>query len=134
MTTNADIGHSSTFGIYNGVTYDNVAEVTSITPAGWTQDAIDATHMDSTDGYREFIPGLKDATEVQISINYVPSASDAILAAFASATLKTYRITHPNSVTLTFTAIVTSYQPEVPLDDKMTATATFKISGKPTWA
>lgn len=134
MPTSADIGHGSQFSIYNGSTYDAVAQVTSITPAGWTQDAIDATNMDSTDGYREFIAGLKDAGEVQISIDYVPSASDQILAAFASATQKTYKITHPNNVTLTFTAIVTSYQPEVPLDDKMTATATFKISGKPTWA
>lgn len=134
MTTNADIGHGSQFSIYNGATYDAVAEVTSISSASFSQDAIDATNMDSTDGYREFIGGLRDAGEVSITINYIPSASDVIIAAFASTTLKTYKITHPNSVTLTFTGIVTSYQPDVPLDDKMSATATFKISGKPTWA
>lgn len=134
MSTNADIGHGSQIAIWNGSSYDAIAEVNSIQPPGWSQDAIDVTHMTSPSGYREYIAGLKDAGEVQIAINYIPSASDAVIAAFDSATLKQFRITHPNNVTLVFTAIVTSYQTDVPVGDKMSATITLKITGKPVWA
>ncbi len=138
MTTNADIGHGSSLGIYNGSTYDDLAEVTSITPPGYTRDAIDATHMASPNDFREYIAGMMDAGECEVEINYVPSASDAVIAAMiagpGAASGGQFQITFPNSVTWTFQAIVTSYQPGAPDDDKMTASVTFKITGKPTLA
>lgn len=134
MSTNADIGHGSQIAIWNGSSYDAIAEVNSIQPVGWSQDAIDVTHMASPNGYREYIPGLRNADPVTIAINYIPSASDAVIAAFDASSLKQYRITHPNNVTLTFSAIVTNYQPDVPVGDKMSATVTLQPSGKPVWA
>lgn len=132
MATNAAIGYGSVFGIYDGVSaYTAVAEVTSITPPGRSRDAIDATHMSSPNRYREFIAGLLDAGEVSISINFVPAVSDVIITAM-EAGVGTFQITHPNGVRLQFSAVVTNYEPDVPLDDKMAATITLKVSGKPT--
>lgn len=134
MTTNAAIGYSTAFGIKNGGgTYDDVAEVTRVKPPSYARDAIDATHMESPDRFREYIAGMMDAGEVSIDINYVPSTSDVILAAM-TAGAGDFQITMPNGVKFQFKAIVTGFEPEAPLDDKMSATATFKVSGKPVLA
>ncbi len=134
MPTNAVIGYNTDFSIYNGSSYDLVAEVTSITWPGYSRDAIDATHMNSEDQFREYIPGLMDAGEVTIELNYVPNHADVIIAALTAAATGQFKITAANGANVVFKAIVTAYQPQAPVDDKMTASATFKITGKPTWA
>lgn len=131
MTTNAAIGYSTTFGIKNGGgTYDNVAEVTKVKPPNYSRDAVDATHMESPDRFREYIAGLMDAGEVSIELNYVPATSDVLVAAMVAGK-GNFQITMPNSVRFQFEAIVTGWETDAPLDDKMVATATFKVSGKP---
>lgn len=128
------IGYNTKFAIYNGTTYTDVAEVTSITWPGYARDAVEATHLTSDDTFREFVPGLMDAGEVSIEMNYLPSSSDVIIAALTAATVGQFKITAPGGVNVVIKAIVTSYQPQSPVDDRMTASATFKITGKPTWA
>ena len=134
MTTSAAIGYSTLFGIKNGGgTYDDVAEVTSVKPPSYARDAIDATHMQSPNSFREYIAGLMDAGEVSLTINYVPSTSDVIIAAM-TAGAGNFQITMPNSVKFQFAGIVTAYEPDAPLDDKMSASITIKVSGKPVLA
>ena len=134
MPTSAAIGYNTDFSIYNGTTYVEVAEVTSITWPGYARDAIDATHMNSADQFREFIPGLMDAGEVTIELNYIPAAADVLIAALTANAVGQFKIQHNAGVNVVFKAIVTAYQPQAPVDDKMTASATFKVTGKPTWA
>lgn len=129
--TSAAIGYGSSFGIYNGSAYVDVAEVTNISWPGYARDAVDGTHMTSPDTFREYIAGLMDAGEVTIEINFVPSATDVIVAAMVAGAGQ-FQIEHANGVKLQFSAIVTGYEAAVPLDDKMTASATFKVTGKPT--
>lgn len=131
--TQAMIGHGSTFGIYNGSTYDEVAEVVSITPFGYSRDAVDATHMQSEDTHREFIAGLLNAGSGSIEINYLPVYTDVIIAAMIAGK-KLFRITFPNATTFTFYAIITGYSPEAPLDGKMSASFEYQITGKPVFA
>lgn len=128
------IGYNTDFAIYNGSSYVEVAEVTSITWPGYARDAVEATHLNSDDQFREYIPGLMDAGEVSIELNFVPSASDVIVAALTASTIGQFKITAQGGVNVVFKAIVTSYQAQSPVDDRMTATATFKVTGKPTWA
>lgn len=130
--TVAAIGYGSKFAIYTAGNYVDVAEVTNITWPGYSRDAVDATHMQSPDTFREYIAGLMDAGEVSIEINFVPSATDVIVAAMVAG-VGQFRIEHASGVKLLFSAIVTGYEPAVPLDDKMTASATFKVTGKPTF-
>lgn len=138
MTTNAKIGHGSLFEIedttQSPVAFVKVAEVLNITPPALARDAIDATHTESTEGWREFIPGLKDGGEVSVEMNFIPghASLDLILALF-SRDAGNFRITFPDSpaTVWTFSAFITGFEPEAPLEDKMTATATFKLTGKP---
>jgi hypothetical protein len=129
----ASIGYGTTFSIGSGspLTYTAVAQVTSVTPPNYARDAIEATHMTSPGSYREFIPGLMDAGEATIELNYIASATDTLIAAL-DAGVGNFRITFPNGVDWNFTAIVTAYAVTAPLADKMTATATFKVTGEPT--
>ncbi len=141
MTTNATIGHGAKFAILDTTlsppAYVDIAEVTNITPFNIARDAVEATHTQSPDRIREFIPGLVDYGEASIDINFVPGSSSdqRIRALFRSREAAQCQITFPTSPeqVLQFAAIITGYSPEAPLDDKLTATATFKISGRPTW-
>ncbi len=130
--SNANLGYQSKFGIKGGSTYTYVAEVTSLTPPGWTRDTVDVTHLESPDMAKEFIGGLIEADEATISINYVPSATDSLLAAFTAGRGE-YRVLFPSgTVALDFKGIVTGYEMgDLVADDKMTATFTVKPSGKP---
>ena len=134
--TKASIGHKTTFGILlaPAVTHKKVAEVTNLTPPGMTRDTVDATHLESDDGYKEFIAGLKEAGEATLTVNYVPSAQDDLVTAFEMG-FGNFQITFPNKVTLTFDGIVTGYEwNDVVADDKMSATFTVQCSGKPVLA
>ncbi|WP_406871623.1 phage tail tube protein [Aminobacter sp. P9b] len=131
--TAASIGYGSFFHISedNGATWIELAEVFDITPPNDTVDEIDATHMQSPNRTREFIPGLIDPGEASFEMNFVPgSASDLKVAALkvAGARVKC-RITFPNSVAWVFSGWISSYEPAVPTDDKMTATVTWRVTG-----
>lgn len=138
--TEADIGYGTIFKVGNGGSptetfTDFGAEVTSITPPGYSRDALDATHMSSPDRFREYIAGLMDAGEVSMDLNYIPDTADAFVAAVIAGK-QNYQVVFVDEsaaaiLTFTFAAICTAYQPTAPVDGKMTATATFKVSGKP---
>lgn len=131
--TAADIGYDSSFGIEGSTagTYVDVAEVTSINGFGFSRESIDATHLKSPDAYMEFIAGMKQGQPVTINLNYIPSASDALVTAFEAKKGK-YQITAPNGVMMRFSGFCTAYEVGEFNNEKMTATATFQPSGKPT--
>lgn len=133
--TAADIGYGALFGIEGGTpgTYVSVAEVTAITPPGMTRDKVEATHLTSDDAYKEYIAGLFDTGDAQITLNFVASATDTLFTAFHAASGK-YQITFPNGVMMRFTGFFTSYTPpELTKDGKMEATATIaRSTAKPT--
>jgi predicted secreted protein len=138
-TTLARIGYDTKFAIENAVgsgVYVELAEVFSVTPPSGTIDQIDATHMQSPDRTREFIPGLKDAGSASCEMNYLPnSATDQLLMLLSvNGEKRSMRITYPNGVTVTFPASVESYEQNIPLDDKMTAVVSLKVSGAVTIA
>ena len=133
--TRARIGHGSQFYVGSNnspITWTAVAEITSITPPSATRDVIDATHTGSPDGWREHIPGLKDGGEVQVEMNFVPNSDETnILVAVQLDTFaRDFKIVFPDGTTWVFQAFCTGFEPDAPFDDKMTATATFKVSGK----
>lgn len=132
--SSAKIGYNTDFAIYNGSAYVEVAEVTSITWPGYQRDAIEATHLNSDDQFREYVPGLMDAGEVTLDLNFVPSASDVFIAAMTAASIGQFKITAQGGVNVVFKGIVTSYQAQSPVDDRMTASVTIKVTAKPTWA
>jgi predicted secreted protein len=138
MATEARVGMGSRFEIGDGAdpeVYTQLAEVININPPSMSRDALDATHMLSPEQWREFVPGLKDGGEVSVDMNFIPGGAGEtqIMANLAADNTANYRITFPNGVSWTFAAFCTGFEPSVPHDDKMSATATFKVSGKPTF-
>jgi hypothetical protein len=138
MATLAAIGHGSKFEIGDGGSPEvflEVAEVTGITPPAFSRDVPDATHMASPEKWREFIPGLRDAGECTMTMNFIPGGAgqDAIIGNFTDDVQGNYRIIFPNAEVWGFAAYCVGFAPEAPLDGKMTATARFKLSGKPTY-
>ena len=135
MTTNAQIGFGAKFScedVAGNANYVLSVEVTDITPPASKLDAIDATHMQSPGGLREFIPGLIDAGECSITMAFDPqSATDVLLQAWQAAREKRSAcITFGDGTKWTFSAIPTDYAiGAVTIDGKMTATLTAKLSG-----
>lgn len=134
--TNAAIGYGTLFAVRTSTgpdVYTTVAEVNNVTPPGISRDAVDATHEESPNGYREFIAGMKDGGEVSIELNYTLANATALLTAL-EAGLGAFKVTMPGGETWSFSAVPTNVQPEAPIDDKIALSATFKISGKPVLA
>ena len=132
------LGYGSVFEIQNETSpdvYVAFAEVISITPPSASVDQVDVTHMLSPNRYREFIDGLIDAGEMSMDINFVPGNNDddrvfeLLALPIGTDHRRNMRISYPNGVTWSFRGTLTGYEPDVPVDDKMTATLTFKVSG-----
>jgi predicted secreted protein len=117
-----------------------IAQITNISGPGLSADTIDVTAHDSTGGYRNFLQGLKDGGEITLDINYDPAgathknASGGLLYAFDQGTQDNYALVFPDAATTTWVvpAIVTGFEVGAPMDNKLSASATLKVSGKPT--
>lgn len=139
MTTEADIGYGTLFQTgadSSPEVWTTMGEVTNITPPALSRDSIDASHEQSPNGWREFIPGLKDGGEVSIELNYVVGSTSTLalvaeLNASGQSAVKPRRILFTDGSFWEFDAFLTGFEPEAPLDDKMVASVTFKVSGQP---
>lgn len=121
----------------NGTT---VAEVNDISGPGLSRDNIEVTHHQSANRWREFIKGLKDGGEVTFSVNYIPTNATHNVAAgmlgdFSNeTTVDTWSLVFPDTgaTTWSFPGFITSWEPAEPIDDKLSADVTIKVSGQPT--
>jgi predicted secreted protein len=111
-----------------------LANVTNIGGPGLSRETIDVTAHDSPDAWMEFRGGLKDGGEVSVDINYDPAEHDVLVADFEDEDPRNYQLVFPDTgaTTWTFAAILTGFEPEAPYDDKLAASLTFKVTGKPT--
>jgi len=108
-----------------------IAEILDVTPPGMSRESIQSSHMGSTIAH-DFIPSkLYDGGEVTLEIAFDPNWAVPISAAAQSVV-----ITFPDSgsSTWTFDAFVTGYEPTDPLEDRMTASLTLKVTGAVTIA
>lgn len=120
-----------------GSTYAVVANVTDISGPSREREAIEVTAHDSPDQYREFVKGLKDGGEVELTLNYDPNVATIqdLDDDFEEDALRAYQVIlfpgTANEWTWDFDALITALGDEFPHDDKMERTCTLKISGKP---
>lgn len=136
--SNAKIGHGALFKLANDASpasYVTVGEINSITMPGIARDAVDVTHSESPQKWREFIAGLKDGGDVSAEINFIPGSAGVtlLLSQLDQDELSACKITLPTTPAYEwqFDAILTGFESEAPIEDKMTATVTFKVSGRP---
>lgn len=118
----------------------DVANVTNIGGPGLSTDAIETTAHDSAGADRTFIPGLKDAGELSLDINFdgddvTHNAAAGVIKQYADRTVASWVLTFtdPLPTTATFNAFVTGLDFAHPLDDVATAALTCKITGPITW-
>ena len=117
-----------------------VAQVTDISGPGYSLETVDVTAHDGATYYREYVAGLIDAGEVSMELNFDPNgtthknAVGGVLYTMEQRTLASWTLVFPDTTDVDFSAFVTKFEPGAPYDDKLTASATLKISGKPTWS
>jgi hypothetical protein len=132
--TDVTIGYDTEFAIASVLaptTFVDLAEVFEFTPPEAAVDQIRATHYKSPGRSHEFIPALTDNGSASVSMNYVPGSAtdDRIRALLASGDVVPMRGTYPNGVTVSFSGFVVAYSQAIPLDDRMTADMSVKITG-----
>ncbi|WP_046501620.1 phage tail tube protein [Streptomyces odonnellii] len=111
-----------------------IANITNLTGPGLSRNTIDVTAHDSPDRYMEFIGGLIDGGDVSVDVNYNPAVHDSLVADLEDDDPRNYQIVFPDPAATTWTVpgIMTGFEPSAPVDDKLSASLTFKVAGKPT--
>jgi len=118
-------------------TFEVIGSATDISGPSREREAIEVTAHDSPDQYREFVKGLKDGGEVEITVNYDPNETthEDLDDDFENDLNLNYQvIIFPGTAdewTWDFEGLITGVGDEFPHDDKMERTVTVKISGKP---
>lgn len=116
------------------------AEVIAMKPPSSSWDTAEVTHFGSPDLFREWIKTLRDGGEADIQVNMVKGSTTdlAMQAADASPNAFFYKFFIPNDTAggwvVKGETLVTGYDPEVPLEDRMVATARLKFTGTRTEA
>jgi predicted secreted protein len=111
-----------------------VAQIVNFTPPQFSRETVDVTDRDSAGSVREFLGSLKDYGECTVAINYDPALHNAWLTDADSDDPINYQITYPGSQVQTAALLITGFAPDAPMDGALTASVTFKVSGKPDWA
>ncbi|MFC8494709.1 phage tail tube protein [Streptomyces sp. NPDC057235] len=111
-----------------------LANVGSISAPSLTRKTIDVTAHDSPDAWGEHVGGVKDGGEVSFDVHYDPAQHDVLISDFNDEDPRNYKIVFPDdaATTWSFAAVMTGFKATAPVDDKLSASLTFKLSGKPT--
>lgn len=117
-------------------TFEDIAEITSITGPGLTLDTADSTALDAEDGWEEVTGTILRTGEVTLEMNFLPSdtVQNSLITDMTARATKKYRLVFPdeNSTTWEFSGIVTGFEPGgMTPDGVLTATVTIKPIGKP---
>lgn len=122
MATDIGTGSTITFG-----TSSFTADVLSIGLSGITREAINTSHMATTADHTFMPTDLVDNGEISLEIAFVAGLTPPIITNGAA---ETVTIAFAGSATTwSMSAFQTSFDITAPLEDKMIATMTLKVSG-----
>lgn len=106
-----------------------IGEVLEIGEIGIEVDDIDITTYGSG-MFKEYMAGLKDGGELEISVLFKKDdAGQIALYNDLGGPAKTFQIVLPEGSIWEFNAYVKSFKNSIPIDDKITASITFKLTG-----
>jgi hypothetical protein len=113
--------------------FTTVAEVTGIGGPGGSLELIDATHMESPNAFREYIASLCDSGELSLDFNFLPgnTGQRGIRTDMVNRVRRNWQLVWTDSpaTTWAFGAFVTGFEPSAAIDDKLSASATLKVTG-----
>jgi len=111
-------------------TYQDIAGIYEMGGPSPTGNMIDGTTFDSTDGWKEFVRGLKDGGSASFSLLYNQTAAIAMLADFNDPVPHSYKILFPGALgSVLFDGFVSELPITIPIDDKVTISVTIKVTG-----
>lgn len=145
MTSNALSSFGTLLKIGDGATpiegFTTIAEVRDIGGPKLEQGTEEVTHHGSPGGWREFIGTLLSAGEVTFDLNFIPTEathnpSTGLIADLKNRVKRNFKIVLPNpgATTWAFTALVTGFESEEPVEGSLSASVTLMVTGQPTLA
>lgn len=127
------LGYGTTVRVGRGATptWTKLALVGDIELPVDETDEVEVTHMESPGRRRQYIAGLIDSGEMTVPMNLVPgSATDLLLQSIRdSGEQVLVEVTLPSADPETYSGYLSGYSRSAPVQDKMTAEATFRLSG-----
>jgi len=116
---------------------NTIAEVNSIVGPKMSLDTIDSSNLLSPNNFKEFIGGMLDGGEVTIEGSFYPGDTNGqigLTVDMLARTVQDFTITFPTSTgtTWTFKGLVTAFETGAVKDDRLTFSATIKVTAKPT--
>lgn len=121
-----------------GTSGTNLASVTNITLAGQSRTAIPTSSMDSPSKYNEFMPGMVDAGEITLDLLYDGTTITQLLHSQMTATANIVTLTFYDGTTtaskISCRAFLTDLGHQIPMDDAVTQSVSFKLTGVPTFS
>lgn len=112
-------------------TFTPIGNVGNFSGPSAERETYDVTAHDGPNNFRQFVGGLVNGGEVSAEVHYDPAIHDDIYTEFESDSAVMYRMTSPVGEQWEFDAILTGFEREMPVDDKMSATLTWQVTGKP---
>jgi hypothetical protein len=125
-------------GLYYGsgspLAYTKIVGVKSFTPGAITAEELDATDFDSPSGMREFVNGLKSASEGSIVLNHDPgdTTQEYLRTALGGAAIAMKAVFDDKQAT--FSALIKGFDTPLQVGAIAEATVTIKMTGAITWA
>jgi predicted secreted protein len=124
---------------YTDVGAETIGSLNNIGGLEQTANVLDATNHDNADGYKQFIQGIRDAGECSVEgqLYAGDAGQNAVIAHFAQDTtggVRAMAMSFPDGSSWAFDAIVSKLKTgDAPVDGLLPFTATFKVTGSPTW-
>ena len=145
MATAAKSSFGTFLKIGDGATseaFATIAEVKDIKGPKLKLNTEDVTSHDSTDGWAEIIGTILEAGDVSFDLNWLPAnitqsfTTSGLLKDMVDRTKRNFQLVVPAASTLTWTfaAYVTEFQPELKVKGAQSASVKLEITGKPTLA
>jgi hypothetical protein len=111
----------------------DVGELINPTPPSPTKEIYDTTHHGSASGTRTKAGSLVDSGQCSIEVMFDPADTGHLLLMTRANTAfevpQPYRFVYSDGTIVAFAAICTGYSPTVPMNDKLTQTFNFDVSG-----
>jgi predicted secreted protein len=109
-----------------------IASVTHISGPQVKREAHDVTAHDSPNKAKEYKGGLRNGGEVSLDINFRPAVHKTLLDDLADENPRNYKVVFPDGSEWDFAGVMTGFETGAPHDNKLTAKATYQVSGMPT--
>lgn len=129
-------GFGTLLKVGNGATvevFTTVAEVKSISGPNLSLEFAEATHMESPNGFREYLPTFKDSGDVTLECNFLPANTQhkQLTTDMVARTLRNFKLNWPNTggTVWSFAAYISGFSPSASVGDMLAASVTLRPTG-----